>query len=152
MSPSKKDQDDSIQLYKGQKCNLDVESQPRKDKPPPPYPSRTSHNGPSSKVHGESRKNLPRGRGNFRVGPEGVSYRRKKIERLDMSFDQADDLPRSELDVEGDIDREELYPTPEKKRILVDYEYQKHLEDQQNFLLLRDKGSGSDSDALETVI
>ncbi|CAE1278293.1 unnamed protein product [Acanthosepion pharaonis] len=150
LSQTKKDQDDSI--YKGQKWNPDIESQPRKEKPPPPYPSRTSHNGPCSKLHGESRKNLLRGRGNFRVGPEGVSYRRKKIERLDMSFDQADDLPRSELDVEGDVDREELYPTPEKNRIFLDYEYQKHLEDQQNFLLLRDKGSGSDSDAVETII
>lgn len=155
ISPSKKDRDrdDNVKLYKGQKWNSDVESQPRKEKPPPPYPSRQSHNGPSSKSHGESsRKNISRGRAHFRQGPEGVSYRRKKVEKLDMSFEQVEDFPRSELDVEGDVDREELYPTAEKNRILAEYEYRKHLEDSSGVLMLRDKGSGSDSDALETVI
>ncbi|XP_029644806.1 uncharacterized protein LOC115218929 [Octopus sinensis] len=124
--------------------------------PPPPYQSRSSSSSSTSKasphkLQAEVRKNPTQGKGNFRVGPEGISYRRKKVEGQDTSYNV--ESPRSELDVEGHAAKEEFYDVHEEKnRIIAAHNYRNDLKNPHDIVLLRDEANGSDSDALETVI
>ncbi|GAB1604268.1 uncharacterized protein LOC115218929 [Argonauta hians] len=137
------------------------QQQQQKMKPPPPpyHLSRSSSSSVTThaiphKLHAEVHKHPTRGKGNFRVGPEGISYRRKKVEGQDTSYMEEEEYPpRSQLDVEGHPSKDHYFDSHEEsKHVASIHHYRNDLKKPHDIATLRDEANGSDSSALETVI